>query len=193
MPKKTVSTIQEADSVPKIKPEKKPKVKLISYTMKAVIPTGMYANIQPEITVEAETIEQAERFLMGHIEEMFAKYRSDGSQVPTAKPIGTTPGGQFTTVKDRKGTYEEVSKGTEALLETATEQKQSIQEVAPAIILSEPFKRAKGAVESCMSSDALQLVAAQIEKSVKLIDSEKVELRSIVMIKLNDITMSAIK
>ena len=56
----------------------------------------------------------------------------------------------------------------------------SIAEPTPAIVLSAPFNRAKSAIESCKSLEALQLVSDQITKSVKLIDSEKVELSHIV-------------
>ena len=61
---------------------KKPKFKLISYTLKAVIPVGQYANIQPEVTVQASSIEAAERAVMPYIETLFAKYRDGG-----VKPI----------------------------------------------------------------------------------------------------------
>jgi hypothetical protein len=72
------------DKVVKIPKEKKPKYKLISYTVKAVIPTGIYANIQPEITVEAVSLEVAERAVMPHIEVLFAKYR-EGDRAPIKK------------------------------------------------------------------------------------------------------------
>ena len=54
--------------------EKKETVKLISYTIRAVIRTGEYTNIAPEIVVEARTISDAEEILLPHIESLFDKY-----------------------------------------------------------------------------------------------------------------------
>lgn len=48
--------------------------KLKEFTVKATIPTGSYANIQPEITVEAESMQEAESFAMPYIKQMFEQY-----------------------------------------------------------------------------------------------------------------------
>ena len=48
--------------------------KLKEFTIKATIPTGSYANIQPEIKVEAATMQEAEEFAMPHIKQMFEQY-----------------------------------------------------------------------------------------------------------------------
>ena len=50
--KKVVAT--EKKDTKKVAPKSKPE--LISYSMKMVIPTGQYANIQPEIVVKAGTV-----------------------------------------------------------------------------------------------------------------------------------------
>jgi len=47
---------------------------LVKYTLKAIIPTGPYANIQPEITVEAITLEEAHKFVMPYIDGLFKEY-----------------------------------------------------------------------------------------------------------------------
>lgn len=47
---------------------------LQSYTVKATIPTGNYANIQPEITVTAESMEEAKAVVMPHIQSMYREY-----------------------------------------------------------------------------------------------------------------------
>ncbi len=70
----------------KVAKVKAPKFKLLTYTLKAVIPTGQYANIQPEITVQAESIEIAERAVMPHIESLFARYREAGV-LPIQTPL----------------------------------------------------------------------------------------------------------
>lgn len=48
--------------------------KIKQFTIKATIPTGSYANIQPEITVETESVEEAKSIAMPHIKSMFAEY-----------------------------------------------------------------------------------------------------------------------
>lgn len=184
-----VITVKPPKKVTEKKP-KAPKFKLVSYTVKAIIPTGMYANIQPEVTVEAESMEVAERAVMGHIEALFAKYRVDGPQAPqTPRPVAPAP---------------VVTPQTKAPVQApqapkAEDKPAPVQEAvapapeAPSIVMSEPYKRAKGAIESCMSHDALKLVSDQIEKSVKLIDTEKVELKKLVTTKYNDITIAGTK
>ena len=47
---------------------------LQSYTIKATIPTGNYANIQPEITVTAGSMEEAKSVVMPHIQSMYREY-----------------------------------------------------------------------------------------------------------------------
>lgn len=57
-----------------MKKETKIKTKLISFTMKAVIATGQYENIQPEITVEATTLEQAHELVMPYIKSLHNQF-----------------------------------------------------------------------------------------------------------------------
>ena len=64
-----------------------------SFTIKATIPTGAYANIQPEIVVNDVTFEDIENVIMPKIDEMFIKYHnfSDNiKNIPTA-PKSTVP------------------------------------------------------------------------------------------------------
>lgn len=49
-------------------------ITLKEFSVKATIPTGSYANIQPEIKVEAETMQEAEEFAMPYITQMFERY-----------------------------------------------------------------------------------------------------------------------
>lgn len=182
----------EAKKVPaKIKsPVKKvkvPKFKLITYTIKAVIPTGMYANIQPEVTVQAESIEVAERAVMPHIEALFAKYREGGSPVATpqpAKPVAPAVASPVTVSADVPTPMPVVKSGkVDSKIPKAPETVIVVAPAPPTIIMTVPFTRAKGAIDSCMSKDALKLVADQIEKSVKLIPNEKNELNGLIKAK----------
>lgn len=156
---------------------KEPKFKLISYTLKAVIPTGQFANIQPEVTVQAATIQDAERAVMPYIESLFAKYRNGGSSVQVQvtpaqdpiKPVVTAP-----------------APAPVAPVVKEAQVAPTVTQEAP-IVLTVPFNRAKSAVESCTSKEALQLVSDQITKSTKLTDSEKNTLSSLVAIKLSSL------
>lgn len=167
--KKTKDTMDKG-----AKKEKKPKFKLLSYTLKAVIPVGQYANIQPEITVQALTIEAAERAVMPYIETLFAKYRDGGIKpiepvvVKPVAPVAPKPVPPINTTAPKTVVTPPVA---------------PVVSVVPEIPLTVPYNRAKGAIESCMSLDALTLVSDQIEKSTKLIDTEKVELKKLIDIK----------
>ncbi len=172
-----------------ISPEKmkSPKFKLISYSMKATIPVGQYANICPEITVQAVSMEAAERAVMPYIETLFAKYRDGG--VKPIEPVVTRPVAPAAPIAS-------VAPKPVAPVAPVVPKAVAPAPVAPVtaqspiIPLTVPFNRAKGAIESCMSHEAIKLVADQVEKSTKLIDAEKVELRKFVIIKSNDITIA---
>lgn len=68
MKKKTTTTaeVTVANSFPMIS----------SFTIKATIPTGAYANIQPEIVVNDVTFDDIEKIIMPKIDEMFVKYHN---------------------------------------------------------------------------------------------------------------------
>ena len=57
--------------------------RLVSYTLKATIRTGEYESLSPAITVEAETIEQAHEFAMGHIKDLTNKYSTNVQRTST--------------------------------------------------------------------------------------------------------------
>lgn len=157
----------------KTKKIKAPKFKLISYTLKAVIPTGQYANIQSEVTVQADSIADAERAVMPYIETLFAKYRDGGSGGPQiSKPVSP-----IVTKQDNP----HLSSATVSQLNVSVPA--SVVTPEPAIVMTVPFNRAKTAIESCMSLEALTLVSNQIQKSTKLIDSEKLELTKLIATK----------
>lgn len=62
--------------------------KLISFTMKAVIATGQYENIQPEITIEAETLEQAHDIIMPYIKSLHNQFSVNAPKpAPTPAPM----------------------------------------------------------------------------------------------------------
>ena len=78
------------------KPEKKvkvvkPKVELISYSMKMVIPTGNYANIQPEIVVRAGTVEEAHDYIAPHFNKLWKEYYLVSERRPEVKTTEPAP------------------------------------------------------------------------------------------------------
>lgn len=87
MKKKTTTTaeVTVANSFPMIS----------SFTIKATIPTGAYANIQPEIVVNDVTFDDIEKIIMPKIDEMFVKYHNfcdNIKNIPTtAKVISQEP------------------------------------------------------------------------------------------------------
>ena len=58
--------------------------KLTKYTLTAVVPVAQYANLQPSIEVEAETLEEAQEMVLPYIEDFFNKY-SEKHKIGAAK------------------------------------------------------------------------------------------------------------
>ena len=150
-----------------------PTVKLIRYSVKAIIPTGAYANIQPEIVVEADTLEAAEKFVMPYMEKIFAKYR----EPQAVSAVSQSPVNAFEEVKASITTT-----ATAINVETPTPTKKP---TSPNTTVS--FTRAFKAITNCMTVEAIDIIKNQIIKSVKLTDSEKAELAIVVETKLSEL------
>jgi hypothetical protein len=54
--------------------KKKESMSKVKYTLTAVVPVAQYANLQPTVEVEADTIEEAEGVVLPYIEGFFNKY-----------------------------------------------------------------------------------------------------------------------
>ena len=147
------------------------KASLITYTLKAVIPVGPFANVQPEITVTATNIEEAEKFAIPHIDKLFVKYfNSYVNGVPV----------------------NEEKKNTSVTPEIKPITSQNI----PVEIKQEPMKteayiKANQAIDGCTSSQAIQLILQKIDASTKLTQEEKVALLEKSKVKSNEYTASA--
>ena len=70
-----------AEKKPKVAPKPKakrapakPKVTLQSYSVRMVIPTGSYANIQPEIVVKTTDMDIAHDFIAPHMNKLWKEY-----------------------------------------------------------------------------------------------------------------------
>jgi hypothetical protein len=126
-----------------------PKVELISYSMKMVIPTGNYANIQPEIIVKAGTVEEAHDYIAPHFNKLWKEYYLVSERRPEpVKPSGVPIVSPATTP------------GTNPM--------------PPASSVA--FTKASQAIASCLSIDALDIIAHQINKSIKLVEDDKFKL-----------------
>lgn len=149
---------EQAKEQAKEKIVKAPKVTLTSYTIKATISTGPYSNIQPEITVTAPSIEDANSVVLPQIEALFDKYLNISERQNTPAPV----------IAPKATPAPEVKKAPEEKVEEKSAVKLEPTEEATA-----PYAKAKKAIMSCNSIEALNLVNNQISKSTKLMDNEK--------------------
>lgn len=139
------------------------KIRFVSFTFGATIPTQSFGNVQPHITVEAPTYEEARDFAIEKIEELYKKYAE-------IKPEFL---GKITVVE------KEVAASVPQTQEKTVEVKAETPEVAPnapevkAPEDSEPVKKAKKAISLAATYDAVKLIEEQIQKSVKIKPEEK--------------------
>jgi hypothetical protein len=167
--------IMKGDIVKIIK-EKKPKIELVTYTIRATIPTGAYSNICPEVIVKAESLEIAERAVMPHIERLFAKYRDTNGQsreivevAPQTLPVASV-------VIPTAPVVQPVAVANAPVAPIVTP--------APVTVLNNvPMQRAAQAINSCTSIEALNLITAQVKKSEKLTEAEKSNAYSLINVK----------
>lgn len=180
MPKKPETPkTPKAPKTPKEPKVKKSTAELISFSVTAVIPTQQYGNIQPRIEIKAATIEEARALVMPVIENLYETYAevplsgkkvkflshiTESEKIVTAKPVETVPKVEEpTTVSSPEVSAPSSSEPTVSSVPTAPER-------------SEPYKKAEKAISLAPSHDAIDLIKAQIEKSVKIAPEDKPEL-----------------
>ena len=161
-----------AKVAPKVKVQaaKKSTAKFVSLTVRAVIPTQAYGNIQPEIAVTAATYEEAKAFVMPLIEGLFGQYSESkptflgkiaveekvvsGAPTPAAQP---RPMGQ---VAQAQGNPMPAAQDNPAPVAMAS--------AAPLGPKPDPVLKAEKAIGLAATNDAAVLIQDQIEKSVKI-------------------------
>ena len=135
-----------------------------------VIPTGAYANIQPEITVEASNPEEAHDYIAKHMDKMWKEYFMVNERVvqeaPKVCPAVVAP--EVSTQTGPTGPVSEASPTSNVAVIKATQ-----------------------AIESCMSLEALDLIKNQVELSVKLSKEEKPKLRFMIVERFNELNADA--
>jgi hypothetical protein len=148
----------------------KPTVTMISYSMKMVIPTGQYANIQPEIVVKASNPEEAHDYIAKHMDKMWKEYFMVNERVNQEAPKVVQPilTPEVMAPTGPTGPVAEASPTSNVAVIKATQ-----------------------AIESCMSLEALDLIKNQIELSVKLDKTEKPKLRDMVTNRFNELNADA--
>lgn len=62
---------------------------MIKYKLGATVPVAQYANLLPEIEIEAESIEEAEKQILPYIEDFFNKYSEKAKIGPAKNALST--------------------------------------------------------------------------------------------------------
>lgn len=165
-----------------------PPVTFKSFSVRAVIPVQQYSNIQPEITVEAMTYEQARDFVMPLIEDLFRQYSESkpaflGKVTETVKVV-TPPAQQDTTFNP---TANAVASSATAPAPVASNESNAVTSTpANAAQKSEAVVKAEKKISLAMSDDAVQLIQDQIQQSVKIAPEDKPALITLCLHKRNE-------
>lgn len=166
---------------PKVKvvKEKKvvaPKYELVSFSVKATIPTQMYGNIMPEIMVKAKKIEDARAIVMPAIESLYVAYAEknrDGSAVSFMSKANVTATEKVVPQGVLANTIKAPVAPAPAPVVKKTPAQESADELASDLAKSVAYTKAENAVKNSTSLDALNMIEDQIQKSVKLTAEEK--------------------
>lgn len=161
----------------------KPKVTLVEFTMSAVIPTVQYGNIQPSITVKADSIESAREVVAPIIEDLYNKY---SEQVPRfLKPV----------IKEKEKIVP-----AEVITETIkVEPKPYVPNIATPDALkpeghpvnatdvpfdnskkNEAYSKTEHIIKTATSEPVLDIIEQKIKDSVKIAEEDKPELLKLV-------------
>lgn len=174
----------------------KPLVELVSYAIKMVIPTGQYANIQPEIIVKSGSIEDAHNYIAPHMNKLWKEYylvnerRPEPPKAPTAQWVdvpGSTGNSGTASASPAQSTLSTVI-NTFGGKEIGGKVPVNTPSNIPGPESSVALIKATQAIESCMSLDALELIEQQVLKSVKLSHEDKESLMPLLNQKGIDLT-----
>lgn len=178
-PKPTVKKVAPKPAAKKATP--KPTVELVSYSIKMVIPTGAYANIQPEIIVKSKSIEDAHNYIAPHMNKLWKEYFMINERRP--EPVKASAFASNTTPM----TAEQLVEVTGGHI-IGGEVPVNVPSNVPGPDSSVALLKATQAIESCLSLDALELIESQVIKSVKLSHEDKEALMPLLSQKAIDLT-----
>lgn len=189
--KKHTSIQEEIKKVVKTDKKVVSTVKLVTYTIKAIIPTGAYANIQPEITVSAESLEEAEAYVIPHINKLFEEFlnKSERRVVVPKVEVKETPA-PVAKVENVKIPVDNKIEDKKEPIDPQKTNDDIARLKAGEPLHSIPYTKASNAINSCMSLDALEIIKGQVIKSEKLTDTEKKALlETVIPTKENDLAI----
>lgn len=155
----------------KVASVKKSNVQFKSFTFGATIPTQAFGNVQPSITVEAPSYEEARDFAVPRIEEFYARFAEVkptflGKIEVKEKVVMTAGSGGFTGRPVSTPAAQTAPVASPASEATAV----------PTKAKSEPVVKAEKAISLAMTEDALITIQAQVDKSVKIAEEDKPDL-----------------
>jgi hypothetical protein len=177
--------VQKEAKPKKLAPVKKVKYELLNFEITATIPTQMYGNICPRISIKAGTIEDAKSIVVPFIEELYSSYASEGPDGKKANFVNKAKVTVEEKFVDPKTTTVPVAPApvSPATVPTSDKPVQPIAPVQKNESVSEPeeestpktpaYIKAENAIKAAMSLDALGMIEDQIQKSVKLTAEEK--------------------
>jgi len=184
-----VKKVEKKVAVKMVKEVKAPKYELVTFSVKATIPTQQYGNIMPEIVVKAKTIEEAKAIVLPMIESLYVQYCEkprDGGSVSFMSRSSVTVEEKKVDVPKPEPKAPEIKKETGPMsadrqntmtpdpAAKVTAPAESVEDLANDLNDRSPaFIKASKAISSCKSKDALDLIEGQIQKSVKLTPEEK--------------------
>lgn len=132
------------------------KVRFVSFTFGATIPTQAFGNVQPQIVVEAPSYEEAAAFAIPKIEELYAKYAE-------VKPT------YLSKITETVKTVAPVPVAPVAAPEATAPAAPAVEApVAPQTPKPESVLKAEKAISLAATADAALAIQTQIENSVKI-------------------------
>ncbi len=168
-------------TIKKVAP-KKPTVEMVSYSIEMTIPTGAYANIKPSIIVKGGSPQEAHDFIAPHMNKLWKEYfminerRPEAPKPPVVSYDSKTP---LTTEQ-----IIEVTGGHEIGGKVPA----GVPSNVPGPDSSVALLKATQAIESCLSTEALELIETQVIKSVKLSHEDKEALMPLLSKKAIELT-----
>lgn len=173
---------------PKPKAEKGSSVKFTSFLFGATIPTQPFGNVQPCITVEAGSYEDAAAFAIPKIEELYTKYAENKPVVfgrVTEEEKIVTPAPAPAPVA--APVPAPAPKAAETSPSSAPAPEAAPAPAATPVPKHEATAKAEKAISLARTDEAAKKIKEQIEKSVKIPEADKPALITLVDAKILDL------
>jgi hypothetical protein len=154
----------------------KSSVKLVSFSVTAVIPTQSYGNIQPSIQVTAGTIEEARNVVMPVIEDLYKTYAETPLNGKDPRFVG-----KITETVKTVPVIKEVDVVAPAPVAAPT------FEVEVPVEKPESVLKAEKMISMATTTPAIELIQDKINASVKIPSEFKADLITLVLKKRNEL------